>query len=71
MSAKTTEILARAAGTPLCDVVVIGIRPDASLYCDHSGSTVASFLMLLDLAKAEAIDAWRQAERDYREGKVA
>lgn len=68
MSARTTEILAKAAGVPLCDVVVIGIKPDASMHLDWSGSTLASLIMHLELAKAQAIDAWRQAEKEYREG---
>lgn len=70
MSAETTRVLANAAGTSLCDVVVIGVKPDASLLIDYSGS-FSSFLMYLDLAKAQAIEAWREAEKEYREGDVA
>lgn len=66
MSAKTTAMLAEAAGTKLCDLVIIGVRPDASLLIDYSGS-LSSFMLYLELAKAQAIEAWREAEKEYRE----
>lgn len=71
MSAKTTEILARAAGIPLCDVVVIGVRPGAGLYIDWSGSTIASLIMFLELAKREAMNAWDEGAELHRKGEAA
>ena len=58
---KPTEILAKAASEQLCNVVVIGLRPDRTLYIDHSGTTVASLMMYCDLAKDEAMKAWHEA----------
>jgi hypothetical protein len=56
MSAETNKILARAAGQPLCDVVVLGVLPSGQgLYMDWSGSTVASLVLMLEAAKQEAI----------------
>jgi hypothetical protein len=65
MSKSTTNILATAAGVPLCDVVVVGVLPDASLYIAHSGSTIASLIMHLELAKREALKAWDEASEAH------
>lgn len=58
MSQATTEILARATGVQLCDVVVIGVKPDGTLHIDWNGTTLGSLMLFLDLAKREALKAW-------------
>jgi len=47
MSTATTRVLAEAAGTPLCDCVVIGVKPDGSLHIDWTGSTLGSLILYL------------------------
>lgn len=59
MSAETTRVLASAAGVPLCDVTVIGVKPDGSVYIDWTGTTIASLLLFLELAREEAMAAWK------------
>lgn len=60
MSAETTRVLAQATGTPLCDCVVIGVKPDGSIYLDWSGTTLGSLLLYLKLAEHEAMAAWQK-----------
>jgi hypothetical protein len=38
MSAATTKVLATAAGTQLCDCVVIGFTPDGDIHVDWTGT---------------------------------
>jgi hypothetical protein len=71
MSAETSRILAEAAGTKLCDVVVIGITPDGSVNVDWSGTTIASLLMFLKLAEREALVAWDAGVDLHRKGEAA
>ncbi len=56
-----TDVLAKASEHKLCDVVVIGVKPDASLYIDWTGTTIASLIMFLELAKEDAVKAWHTA----------
>lgn len=70
MSAATTRVLAEAAGTPLCDAVVIGVKPDGSIYLDWTGTTLASLLLYLKLAEREAMNAW-DAGIDLQKGSKA
>lgn len=58
MSTATTKVLATATGVPLCDCVVIGVKPDGTLHIDWTGSTLGSLMLYLRLAEAEAIKAW-------------
>jgi hypothetical protein len=58
MSAATTKVLATAAGTPLCDCVVIGFTPDGDIHVDWTGTTLASLFLWLKLAEREAMLAW-------------
>lgn len=71
MSAETSRILAEAAGTQLCDVVVIGITPDGSVNVDWTGTTIASLLMFLKLAEREALLAWDAGVDLHRKGEAA
>lgn len=71
MSADTTRVLATAAGTPLCDAVVIGVKPDGSIYVDWTGTTISSLLMFLKLAEQEAMDAWKAGVDLHRRGEAA
>lgn len=71
MSIATTKVLANAAGTPLCDVVVIGVKPGGDLYIDWTGSTLASLLLFLRLAEREAMDAWDAGVDLHRREKAA
>ena len=71
MSEATTKVLATAAGTPLCDVVVIGVKPSGELYIDWTGSTLASLLLFLRLAEREAINAWEAGVDLHRREKAA
>lgn len=71
MSTETTKILANAAGTPLCDVVVIGVKPGGGIYIDWTGTTIASLLLFLELAKQEAMDAWKEGVNLHRKGEAA
>jgi hypothetical protein len=71
MSEATTRILAHAAGTPLCDVVVIGVKPGGDLYVDWTGSTLASLFLFLKLAEREAMDAWDVGVDLHRREKAA
>jgi len=59
MSAETTKILARAAGQPLCDCVVIGVLPNGGgLYLDWNGTTISSLVMLCQAAIHEATQTY-------------
>lgn len=71
MSAKTTEVLARATGIPLCDVVVIGVKPGGDIYVNWTGSTIASLLLLLKLAEKEAMQAWDEGVDLHKKGRAA
>lgn len=71
MSEATTKVLATAAGIPLCDVVVIGVKPGAGLYIDWTGTTVASLIMFLELAKREAMNAWDEGTDLHRKERAA
>ena len=71
MSAETTKVLAGAVGHQLCDVVVIGVKPDHSLVIDWTGSTIASLLLLLRRAEREAFAALDEAEEQHREDRAA
>lgn len=71
MSVETTKVLATAAGTPLCDVVVIGVKPGGDLYIDWTGTTIASLLLFLELAKSEAMEAWKEGVNLHRKGEAA
>lgn len=71
MSADTTRVLATATGTPLCDCVVIGVKPDGSIYLDWTGSTLASLLLYLRLAEREALNAWDEGVDLHRRGEAA
>lgn len=70
MSTATTRVLAEAAGTPLCDCVVIGVKPDGSIYLNWTGATLASLLLYLKLAEREAMNAW-DAGIDLQKGSKA
>ena len=70
MSTATTRVLAEAAGTPLCDCVVIGVKPDGSIYLNWTGTTLASLLLYLKLAEREAMNAW-DAGIDLQKGSKA
>lgn len=64
MSALTNKILARAAGQPLCDVVVIGVLPNGGgLYLDWNGSTVASLVLMCQAAIHEATELYVEGLR--------
>lgn len=71
MSTETTKILANATGVPLCDVVVIGVKPGGEIYIDWTGTTIASLLLFLELAKQEAMDAWKEGVNLHRKGEAA
>jgi len=71
MSQATTRVLATAAGTQLCDAVVIGVKPDGSIYVDWTGTTISSLLMFLKLAEQEAMDAWKAGVDLHRRGEAA
>lgn len=71
MSQATTEILARATGVPLCDVVVIGVKPDGTLHIDWNGTTLGSLVLLLELAKREAMNAWDEGMDLHQREKAA
>jgi len=71
MSTETTKVLARAAGTPLCDCVVVGIMPGGDVYLDHTGSTIASLMLYLELGKSEALKAWYEAQKAEAGGVAA
>ncbi len=64
---RINEVLATAAGAKLCDVVVIGLKPNGGgVYVDWSSNTVSSLNMMLDAGKAKAV----QAYIDAAEGKA-
>lgn len=71
MSEATTKVLATAAGTPLCDCVVIGVKPGGDLYIDWTGETLASLFLFLKLAEREAMDAWDAGVDLHRREKAA
>ena len=71
MSKETNRVLANASGTPLCDVVVIGVRPNGELYIDHSGTTIASLMLHLRLAEREVLNAWEAGVNMLREEQAA
>lgn len=71
MSEATTRILASATGTPLCDVVVIGVKPGGDLYIDWTGTTLASLLLFLKLAEREAMNAWDAGVDLHKRGVAA
>lgn len=58
-----TEVLAKAAGTKLCDCVVIGIEPDGNLYLDWTGSTLSSLILLIQAANHKAMTVHAQELR--------
>lgn len=65
MSAETTKILARAAGQPLCDCVVIGVLPNGGGLClDWNGTTTASLVMLCQAAIHEATEQFVEGIND-------
>jgi hypothetical protein len=58
--ALISDVIARAADSDLCDVVVIGIKPKGGLYVDWSGTSVASLVLYIEAAKAEAVKAFAE-----------
>lgn len=54
------DVISKAAKADLCDVVVIGIKPKGGLYVDWSGTSVASLVLHIEAAKAEAIKAFAE-----------
>ena len=71
MSTATTRVLAEAAGTTLCDCVVIGVKPDGSLHIDWTGSTLGSLILYLRLAEREALNAWDEGVDLHNRSKAA
>lgn len=70
MSAETTKILARAAGQPLCDCVVIGVLPNGGgLYLDWNGQTVSSLMMMCHAAMHEATEKFIEGINDVKAGE--
>lgn len=61
------RVIERASDVDLCDVVVIGVRPNGGgLYLDWSGSTVTSLLLHLIAAQYKAAGVYV----DGLEGKL-
>lgn len=57
--ALIARVIERASETDLCDVAVIGIRPDGGgLYLDWSGTTVTSLILHLAAAHHTAVRAF-------------
>lgn len=54
------DVIAKAADADLCDVAIIGIKPKGGMYIDWSGTTVASLILYLEAAKAEAVKAFAE-----------
>ncbi len=71
MSAETTRVLANAVGHQLCDVAVIGVKPDGKLFIDWTGSTIASLMLMLRLADREALKAWDEAAANIKKSEAA
>lgn len=57
---EIARVIEYAGKADLCDVVVIGTKPNGGgLYLDWSGTTVASFVLMIEAAKASAIEEYR------------
>ena len=67
MSERTNRVLAKAAGSDLCDCVVVGIRPDGSVYVDGTGTTIASTSLYLSLGQKVVLEAWYLAAAEIKE----
>ena len=52
--AMISDVLRKATRMDLCDVVVVGMKPDGQLHIDWSGTTVTSLVMFLEAAKTKA-----------------
>lgn len=59
--AMISDVLDKASGMDLCDVVVIGIKPSGGLHIDWSGTTVTSLVMHLEAAKFRAVEEFVKA----------
>lgn len=57
--ALIADVLGRASRTDLCDVFVVGIKPNGGgLHIDWSTQTVASLVLNLQAAINEAVNAY-------------
>ncbi len=71
MSAKTAELLAKAAAADLCDVLIIGVDADVGARVWNSGSTINSALLMMMLCQRELMSAWDEGAELHRRGEAA